>query len=567
MRAGSGSGAARFDSLPWRVTVAEIVSIPDLEERLRSEAALRQAIEASMAAGIAVVDHDGTQTHVNPSMCRMVGWSRDELIGARPPFPYWPSDEVASIEAAFEKTLAGKAPAEGFELRFQRKNGERFDALVLISELKEPCGRSRGWLASVYDVTERKRAVRRLHVLAEASAALSEPLDYESALSKLAEFAVSTIADYCVTYSFDGTRRIRRVGLAHRNPAHRRLVEDLVRAGPPSIDDPYGAGRVILTGAPILAPEIPAALLETAAQNAEHLRVLQQLQPRSSIVVPLIARGRTLGAFAITHTDDSGERYGRDDLILAEELARRAALLIDNARLYREAQVAIAKRDELVAFVSHDLKNPIQVQLAACTLLRHEKSGREQYETALEAIECSAVQMQRLIVGLLDVARIEGERLLSVNPVEPVALLVEATRAIAPLARQKAIELGLELAGDLPPVMGDHERLLQVLSNLLGNAVKFSPPGGEVGVRAERTPDGVRISVTDAGPGIAPEEQSRVFDRFWQSDRSREEGTGLGLAIAKSIVEAHGGTIGIESEVGAGATFWFTLPERRVELS
>jgi PAS domain S-box-containing protein len=145
--------------------VPDLASIPDLRERLQREAALRQAIEGSMLAGIAVVDHDGVQTHVNPAMCEMVGWTREELVGARPPFVYWPSEEVTNIEAAFAKTLEGEAPREGFELRFQRKSGERFDVLVLISELREACGRSRGWLASTYDITERKRAVRRLHVL------------------------------------------------------------------------------------------------------------------------------------------------------------------------------------------------------------------------------------------------------------------------------------------------------------------------------------------------------------------------------------------------------------------
>lgn len=527
-----------------------------------------------MLAGVATVGHDGAQTYVNRAMAEMVGWTREELIGAKPPYAYWPPEEIANIEAAFRRTLAGDAPRDGFELRFCRKSGERFDVLVLISELRDG-GEAHGWLASVYDVTERKRihdeatraraeaeaSTTRLRVLGEASEALAQSLDGDAALRVLADVAVARIADYCITYALDlGTRAVRRVGLRHRDPGKQELVEQLVAAGPPSIGDAYGAGAVIRTAEAVMASEIPDEMIAMAAQNEEHARVLRALSPRSSVVAPLVARGRTIGAIAVATTDDSGRRYGEDDRLLVIELARRAALLVDNARLYVEARDAARARDELVAMVSHDLRNPTQTILAACDLLDGVASRSDDIARTAAIIRRAAGRLQHFAGDLLDVARIENGALkIDRQPLEVSALLGDACSHVEAVATSCGVQIERLVPDGLPHVLGDRMRLLQVVVNLLGNALKYVGHGGRVIVKAERHPSCIRIAVDDTGRGIAEEQLVRVFDRFWQADGTHQ-GVGLGLAIAKGIVEAHGGTIGVKSAIGVGSTFWFTLP-------
>lgn len=208
-------------------------------------------------------------------------------------------------------------------------------------------------------------AARRLGLLASLSERVAPSLEPEDALRQLAGFIVSTLADYCIAYRLEDDQTIRRVALAHADPNQQQLVEDLVRAGPPKLDDPYGAGAVLRRGEPILASSIPDGLLRRTAQNPEHLRVLERLLPRSSLIVPLNARGRTLGALALATTDYSGRLYREADLILVQEIANRAALLIDNARLYHQAQEMTHARDHMLSIVSHDLRSPLNTIVTA----------------------------------------------------------------------------------------------------------------------------------------------------------------------------------------------------------
>ncbi len=839
---------------------------------LRREIAFRRAIEQSVLAGITVVDANGVQTYVNRAFSELVGFAPEELVGAAPPYRYWPPEERARIEEAFRATVRGDASEGGFELRFCRSDGQRFDALVLVSELRDTAGEVSAWVGVTFDITDRKRmeqslrdsegrlrlahavgrmgtwewridegvvvwspeleaifglepatfegtfeafargvhegdrarvlaaieraardpsielhgeyrglrpdgrvlwlesrgrrvdgpsrrmvgvcsdvterrrledrrrlladasavlsatldpdetlrnaarvtvprladlcvvhlldergelrlvevahadpakaalarehesrwptdrdapvgaprairerrgilqpriprerlalaaqseehlrtiealaprssivvpleargrvlgaitlvttdsgreldeadlelakdladraalamdnarlfaeaerarvqaevSAQRLRVLAAATDAMASALDDDAALSALADVAVESLADYCVTYAYEPDGTIRRVGLAHRDPEKRRLVEDLVRAGAPHVDDEYGAGRAIRTGEPIFAPEIPEDLFARATQNEAHRAVLRMLSPRSSIVVPLTARGRTLGAVAFTATDDSGRRYGEDDLVLANALASRAAMLVDNARLYREAQSAVRARDEMVAAVSHDLRSPLQVILNAAELASEDRRASAD---ALAMIVRAADQMKRFVHGLLDIARIRAGRVaLELSGVDVAALVEEAVSLNAPIAEEKSVTLAFRVDEALPAVRADANGLRQVLANLIGNAVKFVAEGGHVRVVARSDERHVRVAVTDDGPGIAPAQLPHVFDRFWQAESAGGRGAGLGLAIAKGIVDAHGGEIRVESELGRGTTFEILLP-------
>jgi signal transduction histidine kinase len=267
---------------------------------------------------------------------------------------------------------------------------------------------------------------------------------------------------------------------------------------------------------------------------------------------------------------EPNRRYSTADLAVAQEVAHRAAMALENARLYRHAQRAIRTRDDFLAIVSHDLRNPLSSILAAAALLMRtlpvSEQGAQDRRRA-EVILLAAQRMLRLIGDLLDVAAIESGRLSMEKRRHAASVLVhDAIEMEQALATQKHLALESELcAGDSLEVLCDRERVLQVFANLIGNAIKFTPEGGTITIRAEPHGDEALFAVTDTGPGIRPDELPHVFDRFWQVAETARLGTGLGLAIAKGFVEALGGRIWAESQVGAGATFFFTLPLARPE--
>lgn len=425
--------------------------------------------------------------------------------------------------------------------------------------------------AQLYRQAENARSVAErsrefLQILARVSDDLASSLDPDAALKQLASRLVGNLADYCVTYSFDGTT-IQRLGLAHRDTSKRSQVEALCDAAPPSLEDKWGAGAVIRTGEAILAESISASLLENSVQNAAHLQAVKSLSPSSAIIVPLRARGRTLGAIALVTDDSSQRRYDQDDLKLARELASRAAMLVDNARLYAHARAAIRARDDMIAVVSHDLRSPLQSISSAATLLEFESLGGSS-NRSLEAIKLATAQMDRLLHDLLDLSLIDaGQLTVTKELIETAPLVEEARTMFEPLAGDKAIALECSIEAGLPQVRVDRNRMQQALANLLGNALKFVPAGGRIALTAHRDGDRVRIAVSDTGPGIAEEHIGRVFDRFWRADRRRERGIGLGLTVARGIVQAHGGEIGVESSKGEGSTFYILLdaaaPARR----
>jgi PAS domain S-box-containing protein len=406
--------------------------------------------------------------------------------------------------------------------------------------------------AQLYRHAEEARLVaetarRQIEGLSRVSDQLAVSLDPDEALRQLAARVVPAFADYCITYAAEG-RVIRPLGLAHREPAKVPLVDALVLGHRVSVDDSDGPGMVIRLGGPSMLTEF------SSAGSVDE----DELDTRSVITVPLKARGRTLGAIVLAATGESDRIFGAADLEIAMELANRAALLVDNARLYAEARTAVRWRDEMVAFVSHDLRSPLQSISAATTMLQREPQPAESVED-IESIVRASNQMQRLVQDLLDVSTIEAGRLsIDREHVELPDLIAELQTLVSPQVKTGIARIETRLESDLPPVPLDRHRILEALLNLVGNAFKFGTPGGVVIVGAERHEDTIRIWVQDTGEGIGPEQLPRVFDRFWRADR--RAGAGLGLAVAKGIVEAHGGRIGATSQLGTGSTFFFTLP-------
>ncbi len=277
------------------------------------------------------------------------------------------------------------------------------------------------------------------------------------------------------------------------------------------------------------------------------------------------AGGRAIGALHLVRTRP-GAHHVMEEVHVADQFAGLAALALENARLYQESRRAVRERDDMLAIVSHDLRNPVNaiVMLTGAVLAREAADDDEAPLMArdeVESIRAAARQADGLIQDLQDVSRISTGRLRVERRRTALGeLLKEAADLFEPVMVDAALRFVRDFDRSLPTVLADTHRLQQVLSNLLGNAVRFTPHGGEIVISAHVVDDMVRIGVKDTGPGVAPDDVPRLFERYWQAPRLLRAGSGLGLYIAKGIVEAHGGEIGVESEIGAGSEFWFTIP-------
>jgi PAS domain S-box-containing protein len=413
----------------------------------------------------------------------------------------------------------------------------------------------------VRDMSERKRTEEAQRFLSEASRVLSGSLEYDEVLRIVLNLAVPRLADFAFIDLVGEDGEIRRAAARHHDPAQQGLLDELRRF-------PAGRGRAFGTivalrdGRSERVAEVTPMWLRALSSDEAHLRLLKALDPRSELAVPLRVRGRIIGAITFG-CSGSGRRYEPEDVPVAEDLASRAALALDNALLLRATREAVRTRDEVLRIVAHDLRSPITtISLTAGAMLEGEMPGEcTEARTDLVRITRSAERAQRLIADLLDLARLQTGRLtLQRAPVAPATLVEESVDLHRPQAAEKKIALETRVDVDLPVIAADRDRLLQVLDNLLVNAIKFTPEGGHVEVRARAVDGVVRFAVSDTGPGSPPEQLAHFFDPFWQERTTARDGAGLGLTICRGLVEAHGGRIDVESEEGRGTTFRFTVP-------
>jgi signal transduction histidine kinase len=311
----------------------------------------------------------------------------------------------------------------------------------------------------------------------------------------------------------------------------------------------------------VLIERMSAEMMASFSQSEEHLRVVRAIDPKSAMAVPLLAHGGLVGVISFVSCS-TNRLYGQADIRVAEELARRAALSIENARLFSEAQSAIKTREDVLAVVSHDLRNPLSnIQVVVNLLRRFERIDEKKAREFVDIVQRSTDEMQALISDLLDFAGIQSGTfsvVASEHGLSHVVMpVIDRLRALAEAKRQT---LEVDLPPSLPEVVVDVHRIGQVLSNLIGNAIKFTSQEGAIRVSARQRDHQIVVSVTDTGPGIPQEHLQKIFDRFWQVPGTKYKGSGLGLSIAKGIVQAHGGAIWAESEFGKGSSFFFTLP-------
>lgn len=531
----------------------------ELERRLSREKF--HGIVSISADAVITIDEQQSIIDFNDGAAAIFGWTAAEVIG-RPLDILIPPHLREAHRQHVIRFGEGPVPArrmgERREISGLRKDGTTFPADASISKLDVEGKRI--YAVVLRDVTAQQRTVRGQRFLARAGALLAASLDVETTQASIAALVVEDMADCCVIYEVEAPDFVRRTVMVVRDPEIEPVLDSL-RGGRFQPSSPHPVMSVLETGEPELLTNVATRLYDPG--NDPDLLLFRELPVSYAIIVPLIIRGRTTGAIGLYSTDRR-PAYDADDLHIAMELAARAALALDNAHLYREATDAIRARDDVLSVVSHDLGNPLSAIRIGVSLLLRSRSSDEQAGEGWEylaGIKQSVEQMERLIRDLLEIKRIEAGHLSLVWETTTVSSLVDdAIEMMGPLAHGKNIDVTVRISRGTPSVRADRERILQVMSNLVGNAVKFTQVGGTVEIGAETQGGDVMIWVRDNGPGIEAKHLDQIFDRFWQAHRNSREGIGLGLAIVRSIVEAHGGRVWAESQVSVGTVVRFTLP-------
>jgi signal transduction histidine kinase len=488
---------------------------------------------------------------------------------------------VALMEDFTEQKLA-QDTIERLNMELERRVVERSRQLAVANqELAQEVPRRRRAESERERLLAEEQAARReaeagrqrLAFLAEASRVLASSLDYETTLQRVAHLAVPTMADWCFVDVADPDGSVRRLAVAQADPTKASWARELLASPPARVGARAGPAMVIRTGQPELLSDVAGRLELLLPSMAESpgpaLReILRRIDPRSWMVVPLTARARTIGAITFVSAE-SGRRYGPDDLVFADDLARRAALAVDNARLYQEAQEALAAREEFLSIAAHELKTPItSLRLAVEGFLRYAASGlpadSRQIRHAFRTADEQSVKLARMVVQLLEISRLQLQRFVLDRSETDVASLVRAAADQAQ-ARTSRHSLVVSAPAELWAFV-DAIRVEQVITNLLDNAIKYSPDGGQIDVTLGRSAsDRIFLTVRDRGIGIPPDRRGRIFELFYQAHaESHQSGMGIGLYITRQIVEAHGGRIGVEFPADGGSSFQVELPVRPI---
>jgi PAS domain S-box-containing protein len=557
--------------------------LAEVTDRLEAETRRNRFFALSVDM-LCIAGFDGFFKQLNPSWHEILGFTDEELKSKPLLEIIHPEDREAT--AAQLARLKEGAPVVSFDNRCSCRDGAY---------------RWLGWTASAFpaegllymfvrDITSQKRAEeervqlvreqlarasaegseRRAAFLAEVSNTLAASLDYRATLARVARLAVPFLADACFVDIAEEDGAVTRLEVALADPAKHGVAAHLKGAAP-ALGSLSTEGRVLRSGESIIIPEVRPADVEALAEDPDYRRAMEQLGPRSLMVAPITARGRNLGALTFIAAE-SDRRFGRSDLGLAEDVARRAALAVENARLYKASQearqaaeAANRAKDEFLATLSHELRTPLSPILGWVRLLRSGDLDEAAGARGLEVIERNVRAQTQLIEDLLDVSRIiTGKLRLEVRPMDLVAVVEAGIDAVRPAAEAKGIRIESRLDPRAAAMVGDPDRLQQVVWNLVSNAVKFTPKDGRVEVELERVDSHARLRVRDTGKGIQPGFLPHVFDRLRQADSTSTRahgGLGIGLAIVRHLVELHGGMVVAESGGEAkGATFTVELP-------
>jgi PAS domain S-box-containing protein len=547
-----------------------------------SDARLRLLVDSIRDYGVFMLDVYGRVMTWSPGAEQLKQYRADEILGRHLSI-FYPEEANGAGKAELELRVAssvGRFEDEGWRVR---KDGTRFWASVVISAVRDEGGTLVGFAKVTRDLTERKRAEEErvqlavaqaaeehFRVLAEASDVLSSSLDYEATLDALARLVVPRYGDWCAIELLADDGTIQVVAMAHVDPAKVEVARQLQRRWPTDRDAATGTPKVLRTGQSELYGVISDELLVAGTRDAEQLRLARELRLRSALVVPINARGKTIGALTLVWAETE-RNYVREDLPRVEELARRAGIAIENARLYLQAQNAVQLRDEFLSIASHELRTPLttmQLQLSGLQrgLRKPEPPPRDKVGERVDVIDQQLQRLTGLVNGLLDVSRATAGRVrLELEDVDLGAVIDEAVGRLKTNLDDAGCTVSIEVEA---AIVGrwDRMRVDQVVTNFVTNAMKYGA-GKPIEIRAWRTPHATALlSVRDHGIGVSPSEQKRIFERFGRAVPAENYGgLGLGLWIAKECVAAMGGRITVESELGRGALFTTELPLARTE--
>jgi PAS domain S-box-containing protein len=531
------------------------------------------AVFDSVADGVTVLDRSGRIQFANDTAAQLLGRSHgSEVVGMSGAdlFAEYEllENEGGSLDMSLLPTRRAFAGEDAPEMvvRFRSRNGggDRW-SLVRARLLAGERTVDDLVVTAFQDITSLKRSEERLRVLAEASAILGESIDYQATLQRVADLVVPRLADWCVVDVLEWTRGVTRAAIAHADSERVALAREAWVRWPADAARPGAVHEMLSRQAPMLVAEVTEEILRRAAQDDEHLDVLRRLGMGAVLVVPLEARGDVLGALTLVQAE-SGRRFEEADIEFVAELGRRAGAAIDVARLVWETQENARLRDEFIAVASHDMRTPLAAvrgyaQLAQRHLDRGDTPDPGALTRWLRDIDGSVDRLTDLVSELLDatLVRAEGAVPLQLTHLRLGEVVREVVSQHEPLA--EAHRFVVEVEEPEPEGTWDASRLGRVLDNIVGNAVKFSPDGGEVRIRVGRDGDMAYVAVTDHGIGIGPGDRELIFNPMYRGrNAGGVAGTGLGLAGSRRLVELMGGAITVESRLGEGSTFTVRLP-------
>ncbi len=549
--------------------VREVVLVhEDITARKRAEAALRESerrfrqLADAMPQIVWTARPDGNIDYLNRRWTEFTGLP--DTVGNEG----WGSLlHPHEAQQAGERWAASVRSGEPFDMELRlldrAKQSYRWHLIRTVA-VKDEAGAVVRWYGTGTDIHEQKRAEESARYLAEASAALAGVVDYESTLQKVANLAVPHFADWSAVDVADDGGTLRRLAVAHQDPEKVRLAHELMREYPPDPAASGGAVAVLRTGKPEMIAEITDDLLVKGAKDERHLHLIRSLGLKSYICVPLVVSGNTFGVLTFA-TAESGRKYTEADLALAVDLANRASVAVENTQLYQALREADRRKDEFLATLAHELRNPLAPIRNALQILKMPRVDAQTVERSRDMMERQVHHLVRLVDDLLDVSRVmRGKIELRKERVELATVVARAVETVQPLVDAQGHQLSVRLPSDSLPIDADPVRLAQVVGNLLTNAAKYTEPNGRIGLTAEREGDLAVLRVRDNGIGIAPQMLPRIFELFVQADHATTKaqgGLGIGLTLVKNLVEMHNGTVEARSEgLGRGSEFVVRLP-------
>lgn len=543
--------------------------IRDITERKLADEALRESesrfrqLADALPQIVWTARPDGFIDYYNERWYEYTGFPRGDYGDQSWKPILHPDDVQRCVDTYYNCVRTGSLYQIEYRFKDRRTGGYRW-FLGRAYPVRDGQGGIVRWIGTCTDIDDTKRNEESTRFLADASAALAELTDYESTLQKVAALAIPFFADWCAVDMKESDGSLRRLAVTHSDPAKMQLAHELFRRYPPRVDDPHGIMKVLRTGMPDWVESIPDVLLAESAQDEEHLQIMRKLGLKSYICVPLKTRGKTLGVMTFV-TAESGRIYNADDLQAAKDLAHRAVIAIENASLLSTLKESDKRKDEFLAILAHELRNPLAPIRNAIQILRAKGPDVPELQLARDVIDRQVEQMTRLVDDLLDVSRItRGKIELRKQRVELRSVLNDAIESSRPLIEQWGHTLKVEIPSEPIILNADPIRLAQVLLNLLNNAAKYTEQGGHIWLAAERKGEQVVVRVKDTGVGIPTGMLPHIFEMFTQVDRTIERsqgGLGIGLTLAQRLVVMHGGELEAKSQgLEQGSEFIVRLP-------